>query len=136
MQRTIEQIVRERRDLEERFQSRLEDLRAVSRSFEEVLDWVESSARTLEGEHHTALGEALSKTASGAWDLVRACAALAETSAALADARDKEWDILGNNHLGMVLKSLEARIDRLAAAYDDVTGLAKTFINLQDRLGR
>jgi O-antigen chain-terminating methyltransferase len=136
MQRTIEKIAQERRDLEERFQSQLEGLRAVARSFEEVIDWVEVSARRLEGEHHTALGEMLSKTASGAWDLARSAASLAETAAALAEARDKEWDILGNNHLGMVLKSLEARIDRLAAAYDDVTGLAKTFVLLQDRLGR
>jgi len=54
----------------------------------------------------------------------------------IADARDKEWDALGSNHVGMVFKSMEWRVDKLAAAYEDVQVLLKTFGALKDKLER
>jgi SAM-dependent methyltransferase len=57
-------------------------------------------------------------------------------SADLADAKDKEWDALGSNHVGMIFKSMEWRVDGLAAAYEDVQILMKKFLLLEDKLTR
>jgi SAM-dependent methyltransferase len=55
---------------------------------------------------------------------------------ALTDAKDKEWDALGSNHVGLIFKSLEWRVDRIAAAYEDVQLLMKKFILLREKLDR
>jgi SAM-dependent methyltransferase len=54
----------------------------------------------------------------------------------LMDAKDREWDALGSNHVGMIFKSMEWRVDKLAALYDDVSALMKTFALLRDKLDR
>ncbi|MBN2198403.1 MAG: class I SAM-dependent methyltransferase [Candidatus Aminicenantes bacterium] len=54
----------------------------------------------------------------------------------LGDARDREWDALGSNHVGMIFKSMEWRVEKLAAAYDDVSLLMRSFLALEDKLGR
>ncbi|MDH5386233.1 MAG: class I SAM-dependent methyltransferase, partial [Candidatus Aminicenantes bacterium] len=59
---------------------------------------------------------------------------LIESSIALMDAKDKEWDALGSNHVGMIFKSMEWRVDKLAAAYEDVNLLMKKFILLKEKL--
>ncbi len=52
----------------------------------------------------------------------------------LGDARDREWDALGSNHVGMIFKSMEWRIEKLAAEYEDVQILMKKFLLLRDKL--
>lgn len=54
----------------------------------------------------------------------------------LGDARDREWDALGSNHVGLIFKSMEWRVEELAAAYDDVKLLMRSFLNLEDKLVR
>lgn len=54
----------------------------------------------------------------------------------LMDARDREWDALGSNHVGMIFKSMEWRVDRLAALYEDAAGLMKAFSLVRARLER
>lgn len=61
---------------------------------------------------------------------------LFEASIALVDAKDKEWDALGSNHVGMIFKSMEWRVDKLAVAYEDVTLLMKKFLLLKEQLDR
>jgi len=59
-----------------------------------------------------------------------------QTGSDLIDAKDKEWDALGSNHTGMIFKSMEWRVDRLAAAYEDVNLLIKKFLHLKEQLNR
>ncbi|HEX9902438.1 MAG TPA: class I SAM-dependent methyltransferase [Acidobacteriota bacterium] len=54
----------------------------------------------------------------------------------LMDAKDREWDALGNNHVGMIFKSMEWRVDRLTAEYEDVKLLMRSFLALEDGLTR
>ncbi len=52
----------------------------------------------------------------------------------LGEARDREFDALGSNHVGMIFKSMEWRVAKLAAAYDDVQILMKKFMLLHEKL--
>jgi O-antigen chain-terminating methyltransferase len=52
----------------------------------------------------------------------------------LVDAKDKEWDALGSNHVGLIFKSLEWRVDKLAAESEDAQLLMKKFILLREKL--
>jgi len=54
----------------------------------------------------------------------------------LIDVKDREWDALSSNHTGMIFKSMEWRVDRLAAAYEDVNLLIKKFLHLKEQLNR
>ncbi|MFZ2053545.1 MAG: methyltransferase domain-containing protein [Candidatus Aminicenantales bacterium] len=55
---------------------------------------------------------------------------------ALADAKDREWDALGSNHVGLIFKSLEWRVDKLSAESEDAKLLMKKFILLREKLDR
>jgi O-antigen chain-terminating methyltransferase len=55
---------------------------------------------------------------------------------ALVDAKDKEWDALGSNHVGLIFKSLEWRVDKLAAESEDAALLMKKFMLLREKLER
>jgi len=68
--------------------------------------------------------------------LAAALSSLFELQSAVIDAKDREWDALSSNHVGMIFKSLEWRVDRLAAAAEDAAGLVKTFALLKDQLER
>ena len=68
--------------------------------------------------------------------LAAALASLFELQNAVVDAKDREWDALSSNHVGMIFKSMEWRVDRLAAASEDAAGLVKTFALLKDQLER
>lgn len=59
---------------------------------------------------------------------------LMETTPELMDARDKEWDALGSNHVGKIFKSLEWRVDKLDAEAKDANLLLKKFILLEEKL--
>lgn len=63
-------------------------------------------------------------------------AELLDLQVRLMDAKDREWDALGSNHVGMIFKSMEWRVDKLAALYEDVAGLMKTFLLLREKLDR
>ena len=62
-----------------------------------------------------------------------ALAELAKMSVALMDAKDKEWDALSNNHVAMIFKSLEWRVDELEAQYKDANMLMKRFLDLREK---
>ncbi|HEX2695730.1 MAG TPA: class I SAM-dependent methyltransferase [Acidobacteriota bacterium] len=59
---------------------------------------------------------------------------LAGKQSALGEARDREYDALGSNHVGMIFKSMEWRVEKLAAAYEDVQILMKKFLLLEKKL--
>ncbi|NIM91868.1 MAG: methyltransferase domain-containing protein [Candidatus Aminicenantes bacterium] len=61
---------------------------------------------------------------------------LVRLNSSLADARDREWDALGSNHVGMIFKSMEWRVDKLAAEYEDVKILMKKFLFLKEQLNK
>ncbi len=63
-------------------------------------------------------------------------AGLLSLNAELTDAKDKEWDALGSNHVGLIFKSMEWRVDGLAAEYEDVRILMSQFLLLEDKLTR
>jgi len=50
------------------------------------------------------------------------------------DAKDKEWDALSNNHVNIIFKSMEWRIDKLTNEYQDVKLLMKKFLLIEDKL--
>ncbi len=66
--------------------------------------------------------------------LATSMADLFERQTALSDARDREWDALGSNHVGVIFKSLEWRVDKLAAECEDVSLLMKKFLLLKEKL--
>ncbi len=67
-------------------------------------------------------------------ELVSTLTDLMETHTSLMDAKDKEWDALGSNHVGQIFKSMEWRVNDLAAAYKDVNLLMKKFLLLKEKL--
>jgi len=69
-------------------------------------------------------------------DLTASVEDLVRGLTALVDAKDKEWDALGSNHVGLIFKSLEWRVDKLAAESEDATLLMKKIILLREKLGR
>ncbi|MBN2246390.1 MAG: class I SAM-dependent methyltransferase, partial [Candidatus Aminicenantes bacterium] len=54
----------------------------------------------------------------------------------LVDAKDKEYDALSSNHVGMIFKSMEWRVSHLAAETEDANILMKKFILLREYLDR
>ena len=54
----------------------------------------------------------------------------------LVDAKDKEYDALSSNHVGMIFKSMEWRVSKLAAEAEDANALMKKFILLKEHLDR
>jgi O-antigen chain-terminating methyltransferase len=70
----------------------------------------------------------------GKKDLVASFEGLIRQIMALVDAKDKEWDALGSNHVGLIFKSLEWRVDKLAAESEDAKLLMKKFILLREKL--
>ncbi len=62
------------------------------------------------------------------------CVHLIETTADVMDVKDKEWDALGSNHVGMVFKSLEWKIEKLSDSYEDSNLLMKKFLHIKEEL--
>ncbi|MGD0782622.1 MAG: methyltransferase domain-containing protein [Candidatus Aminicenantales bacterium] len=143
MQRTIEKLAHERGALEETFHRQLEGLASVAVALESLDEQLKASPESasrrglfsgaaLDSGLRGLLGRTIGQTRA----MAETCRSLLDTVSALAEARDREWDALGNNHLAMIFKSMEWRVDGLAAAYNDVASLARTFTLLQDQLGR
>ncbi|OGD20952.1 MAG: hypothetical protein A2W03_07525 [Candidatus Aminicenantes bacterium RBG_16_63_16] len=117
MKRTLEKLAAEREDKEKAFSRKLDEIKQTL----PLLD----QKRTL-----------LRKVSPAAEKLLSQLAELAELQDSLADARDREWDALGSNHVGLIFKSLEWRVDRLAAEHQDVQVLMKKFLHLREILDR
>ena len=69
-------------------------------------------------------------------ELISQVTELVRLNSSLADARDREWDALGSNHVGLIFKSMEWRVDKLAAEYEDVKILMKKFLFLKEKLNK
>jgi len=52
----------------------------------------------------------------------------------LVDAKDQEWDALSSNHVGLIFKSLEWRVEKLAVETQDAKLLVKKLYFLRDKL--
>jgi O-antigen chain-terminating methyltransferase len=61
---------------------------------------------------------------------------LIQAQAELMEARDKEWDALGSNHVGMIFKSMEWHVDKLSEGYQDAALLMKNYVRLRYRMSR
>ncbi len=64
------------------------------------------------------------------------CVHLVETAVQLMDAKDKEWDALGSNHVNMIFKSLEWKVEKLPDSYEDANLLMKKFLRVKEELDR
>ncbi len=93
-------------------------------------DYQDRSISTLLSGFHQTLEQNMILTS----DLVTTLAELMETNTALMDAKDKEWDALGSNHVGQIFKSMEWRVNDLAGTYKDVNLLMKKFLLLKEKL--
>jgi O-antigen chain-terminating methyltransferase len=106
MKRTLEKLAEDRKAKEEAFFQKIEEIR---KQVDETKD-------------------PLSK------NLAAAFIELAQIITALIDTKDKEWDALSNNHVAMIFKSLEWRVDQLEAQYKDANMLMKRFLDLKEKL--
>jgi len=131
MLRTIEMLAARRRAAEDDFRRTLAELRRISESLDPLVRRLSAPAES-SGEIRSAVAEA----AAALKALAEAAARQAEALDVLSDIRDKLWDAEGNNHVGMIFKSMEWRVDRLAIAAEDAAVLLKTFASLQDELHR
>lgn len=176
MRRIIEKLVQQRKEKEEDFSKKLEEIKEKSKEFhdikgslrfqqlfsslEEILEPkgkkpVEKRGRLLppfskaskKGSFQEIFNQqvflilfefknALEQNLSQTKELISSFTDIIQLSAALTDAKDKEWDALGNNHVGMIFKSMEWRVDKLAAAYEDANLLMKKFLLLKENLNQ
>lgn len=144
MQRTIEKLAADRDAAEKSLRETVAELRRVEASLGPLIERLAAPNpaterklfRGRDDNKRAEIRAALAETAAALRNLAGAAARQAETQDALADVRDKLWDVEGNNHVGMIFKSMEWRVDRLSAAYEDVSAIMKTFARLQDQLGR
>lgn len=176
MRRIIEKLVQQRKEKEEDFSKKLEEIKEKSKEFhdikgslrfqqlfsslEEILEPkgkkpVEKRGRFLppfskapkKGSFQELFNQqvflilfefknALEQNLSQTKELISSFTDIIQLNAALTDAKDKEWDALGNNHVGMIFKSMEWRVDKLAAAYEDANLLMKKFLLLKENLNQ
>jgi O-antigen chain-terminating methyltransferase len=115
MKRTLEKLASEREVKEKAFAQKLDEIK-----------------KTLPLLHKKS--SLFKRGGSAAEKLLSQLAELSELQASLGDARDREWDALGSYHVGLIFKSLEWRVDKLAAESQDAQILTKKFLLLRDRL--
>ncbi|MBN1939444.1 MAG: class I SAM-dependent methyltransferase [Candidatus Aminicenantes bacterium] len=144
MQRTIEKLGRDRRTAEGELRRSIDEIKKLSESLRPLLGRLaepdppasrklfSSSARNEAEDLRSGLIELAGVVSSLAEALVRQ----AETQDALSDARDKLWDAEHNNHVGIIFKSMEWRIDRHSQTCEDAAAVLKAFAGLRDQLGR
>lgn len=114
MKRVIEKFAHERKQKENEFSRKLKNIKKKSEEFFSSQD--SSSLQNRE--------------------ILSSLLELIELQTSLFDAKDKEWDALGSNHVRMIFKSMEWRVDKLAAEYEDVKILMKKFLLLKEKLHR
>ena len=143
MQRTIEKLAHERRAIEETLQRQLDELSSIAGAIDGLdkrlnpspesapkKGFFPSAVRVIE------LRDLLGRSVMQMRALAASFQALLGTVSGLAEARDREWNALVNNHVSMIFKSMEWRVDGLAAAAGDAASIIKTFALLQDPLKR
>jgi O-antigen chain-terminating methyltransferase len=155
MKRTIEKLSQQRKEKQDAFAKELEGLKKQSQELsssdntirlqhllsrmQEIVSTKDISSDTVGQQVSHALTEfqkTLDKNIAQTQDLFLSFASLIEANIALMDAKDKEWDALGSNHVGMIFKSMEWRVDKLAVVYEDVNLLIKRFLLLKEQLDR
>ncbi len=119
MKRIIEKLTLQRKEKEGDFEKKLE---SVKKEFDDFYD-VKNVLK-------------LQDIISRLEEIILSLFDLIQIQAELVDAKDREWDALGSNHVGMIFKSMEWRVDKLAAEYKDANLLMKKFILLKEKLNR
>jgi O-antigen chain-terminating methyltransferase len=155
MRRTIEKLAQQRKDKQDALSKELEELKKKSQELpssdsairlqhllsrlQELVLAKDTSPETLGQQVSHILSEfqkTLEKNFAQAQELFLSFAKLIEANIALMDAKDKEWDALGSNHVGMIFKSMEWRVEKLAVVYEDVNLLMKKFLLLKEQMNR
>ena len=119
MKRIIEKLTLQRKEKEEDFEKKLE---SIKKEFDEFCD-VKNVLK-------------LQDIISRLEEIILSLFDIIQVQAELVDAKDREWDALGSNHVGMIFKSMEWRVDKLTAEYKDANLLMKKFILLKEKLNR
>ncbi len=151
MRRTLEKLAQKRKEKEDDFVKKLKEIKEKSKEdppskssirlkqllsrLEEILKsedkvLINQQVLLILKELQSTLEQNLNQTKG----ILSSLTDLIELNASLTDAKDKQWDALGNNHVGMIFKSLEWRVDKLAAEYEDVKILMKKFLLLKEKL--
>jgi SAM-dependent methyltransferase len=120
MRRVIEKLAYEREQKEDEFSKKLQELKK----------------KTQETFPLQKLPDNIEKYFIEIKKLIHSLIELIELQTALSDTKDREWDALGSNHVGMIFKSMEWRVDQLAAEYGDAKLVMKKFISLKEKLNQ
>ena len=140
MQRTIEKLAQDRRTAEDQLRDTLAEFRRLIDSLDPPSSLPAAppvpSRKGIFHRSPTPAGNKPAESTVGLKTIIETVARLVQTLDALSDVRDKLWDAEGNNHVGMIFKSMEWRVDRLAAAYEDASTLMRTFAHLREQLER
>jgi len=149
MKRTIEELSRKSREKESQLKKKLQQLQQEISGFSEKINTskLDSLFSGLEKnlkkkpdlisfsvlkESHRVLNEFMTHTK----DVMSLSADLVQSTGELIDIKDREWDALSNNHVHMIFKSMEWKIDKLSAGYKDANALMKRFILLKEKLNQ
>lgn len=155
MRRTIEKLTQQRKEKQDALSAEIEGLKKKIKELaspesnlrlqhllsrmQEIVSSKDLSPDFFREQVSSILSEfqkTLDKNTTQTQALFLSFASLMETNLALMDIKDREWDALGSNHVGMIFKSMEWRVDKLAVAYEDVNLLMKKFLLLKEQLGR
>lgn len=156
MKRTLEKLAQKRKEMETAYNQKLAELKTKSQALVELQKSLQTSDPLSSLETGSSVSKKLRKKSGKSpvapalqefqrvltdnltlsQELSTSLIELAELNTELMDARDKEWDALGSNHVGQIFKSLEWRVDKLRASYEDATLLMKDFIVLKEQLKR
>lgn len=166
MKRTLEKLAQTREEKESDFLTKLEELKSLSETYIDILKALPSSDQISDlslapAKTATVFSKKSSQSKAGtetfqsqATDLLQSFRNLLEQNLTLTqeifsgmmelaaqgtevvDAKDKEWDALSSNHVAMIFKSMEWRIEKLTAEYEDAVLLMKNFVSLREHLKR
>lgn len=144
MQRTIEKLASDRRTVENGLRQSIAGLKKLAESLRPLAGRLSAPAapqarKLFGGSSGNETGElraGLAELTTVVESMAETLALQAETQAELSEVRDKLWDAEHNNHVGIIFKSMEWRVDRLSTAYEDASAVLKAFAHLRDQLGR
>ncbi len=154
MKRTLEGLSHRRQEKEKELSDKLARLQKLSQALEGIHSTLETLPSLTQGEGSVRddspppdidtkpapalqqLRAAMQRQLELSREAMAAQIDLARTQNELMEAYDKEWDALGSNHVGMIFKSMEWRVDKLSAGYDDAALLMKDTVRLREQLRR
>lgn len=154
MKRTLEGLSHRRQEKEKELSDKLARLQELSQALEGIHSTLETLPSLTQGEGSVRddsprpnidtepapalqqLHAAMQRQLELSREAMAAQIDLARTQNELMEAYDKEWDALGSNHVGMIFKSMEWRIDKLKASCDDAALLMKNYVQLREQLQR